>query len=69
MLKISVETVLAQQGCEEPEVNNDSEQIDLSRKKKKYVSPYCDQKLSSYMFQIMPYLLIIIIICNLARFL
>lgn len=27
MLKISVETLLAQQGFEEPEVNNDSEQI------------------------------------------
>lgn len=33
MLKISVETVLAQQGCEELEINNDSEQTGLSRRK------------------------------------
>lgn len=65
MLKTSVETVLAQQDCEEPEVNNDSEQIGLSR----CVSPYCDQKLSSYMFKIMPNLIIIIITCDLAKFL
>lgn len=36
MLKISVETVLAQQGCEEPEINNDSEQIGLSRRKEAF---------------------------------
>lgn len=67
MLKISVETVLAQQGFEETEVNNDSEQIDLGRKKKKCVSPCCDQTLSLHMFKII--LNLIIIICNLAKLL
>lgn len=66
MLKISVETVLAQQGCEEPEINNDSEQIGLSRRG---VSPYCDQKLSLYMFEITRNPIIIIITCDLAKFL
>lgn len=65
MLKISVETLLAQQGFEEPEVNNDSEQIARERS----VWPYCDQKLSSYMFTIMPNLIVIIIICDLTKFL